>query len=175
MLPAVLRRLAGPRPGARCGVPAGGGARRAAASSTEAACARDLRRGAIFLNKGVYCEVRSLQPAGHGRSAKARELRLADADEVRVVECERAQATVLYKDEASGRLVVAGPDYDEVEVPLSQLGEAANCLDAGSQVSLLTHEGHVVKVVPPPAVADELRLKYRKERRAELAERQVAR
>merc|ERR550532_2668482 len=72
----------------------------------------DLRRGAIFLHNGLYCEVRSIVPAGHGRASnggyhvrfrelltrKARELRLGETAQVTVVECERAELPVLYKD-----------------------------------------------------------------------------
>ena len=45
----------------------------------------------------------------------------------------------------------------------------------GDKVSVLLHDEQLVKVVPPPGVADEARENYRKQRRAELDARQKRR
>ena len=155
------------------------------ASSWVASC--DLQRGSVFLRKGIYCEVRSSKPAGHGRSAdgafeirfrelrtrKAREMKLKETDTLEVVECERVSMPVMYKDDK--RLVLADADYNEVEVAMGQLGEAGDVLQCGHTVSVLYHEGNLVKVVPPPEIADQLQQDYRKQRRATLASRQKER
>ncbi|OLP90022.1 Nipped-B-like protein B [Symbiodinium microadriaticum] len=147
----------------------------------------DLQRGSVFLQKGIYCEVRSSKPAGHGRSAdgayeiryrelrtrKAREMKMKETETLQVVECERVSMPVMYKDDT--RLVLADSDYNEVEVAMEQLGEAGEVLQCGHAVSVLYHEGNLVKVVPPPQIADQLQQDFRKQRRAKLASRQKER
>lgn len=94
---------------------------------------------------------------------------------VQVVECDRQELSVLYKDEALGKLVLADTDYNELEVPLAQLGDAADAVDSGSRVSLLTHNGEVVKIVPPPEVAAALQQEHRRVRREQLQGRKAIR
>ncbi|CAJ1396029.1 unnamed protein product [Effrenium voratum] len=143
----------------------------------------DLQRGHVFLHKGVYCEVRSARAAGHGRSAtggfeirfrelqtrKAREMKLKENDRVDVINCDRVSMPVLYKDEKW--LVLADADYNEVAVSRAQLGDAAEMLQSGEVVSVMYHDDNIVKVVPPPHIADAVRDAYRKQRRAQLAAR----
>ncbi|CAE8586323.1 unnamed protein product [Polarella glacialis] len=157
--------------------------------STETVNSRELRKGSIILQKGVYCEVRSARPAGHGRSAsggfeiryrelhnrKAREVRMSDSASVVLVECDRAKMPVLYKDLVGKRLVLADSEYNELSVSLAQVGDAADALNAGAEVSVLTHEGNIVKIVPPPEIAEALQQEHRRARREQLQARQVAR
>ena len=158
---------------------------RDASSLRVASC--DLQRGAVFLRKGIYCEVRSSKPAGHGRSAdgafeiryrelrtrKAREMKLKATETLDVVECERVAMPVMYKDD--NRLVLADAEFNEVEVAMQQLGDAGEVLECGHTVSVLYHEGNLVKVIPPPDIADQLQADYRKQRRSLLASRQTER
>ncbi|CAE7639855.1 efp [Symbiodinium pilosum] len=156
-------------------------------ASSALVASSDLQRGSVFLRKGIYCEVRSSKPAGHGRSAdgafeiryrelqtrKAREMKLKETEKLEVVECERVSMPVMYKDDQ--KLVLADSDYNEVEVAAQQLGEAHEVLECGHTVSVLYHDGNLVKVIPPPAIADQLQQDYRKQRREKLASRQKER
>eukprot|EP00434_Breviolum_minutum_P012401 symbB.v1.2.010922.t1/scaffold697.1/size171729/13 len=80
---------------------------------------------------------------------------------------------VLYKDEE--RLVLADSNYNEVEIDNLQMGEARELLQSGDTVSVLYHDDNLVKVVPPAAIADELRQSFRKQRREELTAKREAR
>mmetsp|Transcript_8475 Transcript_8475/g.16814 ORF Transcript_8475/g.16814 Transcript_8475/m.16814 type:complete len:121 (+) Transcript_8475:167-529(+) len=116
----------------------------------------EVRSGTLFMLDGRFCEARGISAAGHGRSAKggwvlrfrelatrkAREHKFSDAAELVVITCDRTETSVLDKDEE--RVVLAGADYNEVEVPLAQLGDAAEMIEPGSTVGLLTYKGHVV-------------------------------
>eukprot|EP00435_Cladocopium_sp_Y103_P010803 s1172_g2.t2 len=145
----------------------------------------DLHRGQIFLYKGAYCEVRSARAAGQGRSPlyevryrelltrKAREVKLKESETLEVIDCDRVSMPVLYQDEE--RLVLADSDYNEVEISSQQVGDATALLTSGDTVSVLYHEDNIVKVIPPPAVAEELRQTFRKQRREELSAKREAR
>ena len=98
---------------------------------------------------------------------------MKETEALQVVECERVSMPVMYKDDT--RIVLADSDYNEVEVAMEQLGEAGDVLQCGHTVSVLYHEGNLVKVVPPPQIADQLQQDFRKQRRAKLASRQKER
>mmetsp|Transcript_27791 Transcript_27791/g.60758 ORF Transcript_27791/g.60758 Transcript_27791/m.60758 type:complete len:194 (-) Transcript_27791:18-599(-) len=156
-------------------------------ASTSSVRLRDLQRGTIIIRGGHYCEVRSARLAGSGRSAgfyevrlreldtrKAREARLAETTTMEVVDCDRTEMQVAYVDMDAKRLVLADADFNEVEVPLDRLGLAAFLVGSGDKVSLWTHEGNLVKVVPPPAVADQVEAEAKKARRDQLQARKAA-
>lgn len=90
-----------------------------------------------------------------------------------MIECDRVSMPVLYQDEE--RLVLADSNFNEVEISAEQVGDATALLTSGDTVSVLYHEDNIVKVVPPPAVADELRQTFRKQRREELTAKREAR
>mmetsp|Transcript_43439 Transcript_43439/g.114500 ORF Transcript_43439/g.114500 Transcript_43439/m.114500 type:complete len:191 (-) Transcript_43439:123-695(-) len=151
--------------------------------------ARNVRRGAILLRDDQYVEVRGIRPAGSGRNAaggyevrlrelatrKARETKFEESKQLMVVECDRVEMVVMFKDDAGGRLVLANANYDEVEVPLVQMGDVAEVLDSGSTVTVWMHDDTIVKVTPPREVAASLQVEQRKARREQLDARRTAR
>jgi len=158
-------------------------------ASTESKLVRDLRRGSIFLRYNKYMEVRNLRPAGHGRSAKGgyelklreldtrkpRELKFPEKARVTAVECDVVERVVMYQNHDIGMFVLADDEYNEVWMPLMQVGEVADEMDAGTKVKLLYHDGNIVKLVPPRQIADRLRMQQRRDRRKELNSRQIER
>mmetsp|Transcript_3668 Transcript_3668/g.11134 ORF Transcript_3668/g.11134 Transcript_3668/m.11134 type:complete len:209 (+) Transcript_3668:57-683(+) len=158
-------------------------------ASIEDVTSRELRRGSIFLHKGIYCEVRSVMAGGQGTASssggyhvrfrelatrKAREIKMDDKARVSVVTCDREELPVLYRDDAAGKLVLADKSFNELEVPLAQLGDAAEHIVAGAKLAVLMYDGELVKIVPPPEVADALQKDHRKARKEELQARVTA-
>eukprot|EP01066_Platyproteum_vivax_P020018 Platyproteum_vivax@DN7799_c1_g1_i1.p1 len=134
--------------------------------------ASNLRPGDIFQqkDKGKYCQVTEHRPGKKGRSVAMSLIDYIELDtqktghsnfnntaKVDKITPERVQATFLYIEERTKKLVCADPDYDQFEIPANFVGPAANIVSSGDHLVVYKNQDDIVKVTLPGNVLAKLK------------------